>query len=195
MCDLSSSEFSVVRRNLRIRQGILWVELWNTMVSIVTEGVVVVAWLFQINLSDGGVPKLPVPSVVVHKTGAEGDRQRDLKHHGGPDRALCIYSLEIIMALQQEGHPIFPGATGENLTFAGIEWHTLQPGLRMKVGLNLEIEMVSFTEPCRYIKDAFIDGAFVRILQDRHPGWSRLYARVLTPGKIRVGDPVIVVNS
>ncbi len=150
-------------------------------------------WLFQINISDGGVPKLPVARVEVGFSGAAGDRQRNLKHHGGPDRALCLYSLERIMALQQEGHPIVPGATGENLTLAGFDWDLLQPGMRLRVGARLEIETTSFTEPCRHISGSFIDGAFVRLLQDRHPGWSRLYARVLTTGEIAVGDEVVFV--
>ena len=153
------------------------------------------AWLFQINVSDGGVPKLPVPSVEVGFSGAAGDRQRNLKHHGGPDRALCLYSLERIMALQQEGHPIVPGAAGENLTLAGFDWDLLQPGMRLRIGARLEIETTSFTEPCRDIAGSFVVGAFVRILQDRHPGWSRLYAKVLTPGEIAVGHEVVFVDS
>mgnify|MGYP001310271906 CR=1 FL=1 len=35
----------------------------------------------------------------------------------GPSRRLvCLFSIEIIEALQKEGHPIFPGSTGENLS-------------------------------------------------------------------------------
>ena len=52
--------------------------------------------------------------------GLEGDRQRDLRFHGGPLRAVSLYSLELIEALQAEGHPIAPGAMGENLTMAGV---------------------------------------------------------------------------
>lgn len=54
----------------------------------------------QINLSDGGVPKLPVWEASVGKEGLSGDRQRNLKFHGGPDRAVCLYSLELIERLQ-----------------------------------------------------------------------------------------------
>jgi MOSC domain-containing protein YiiM len=63
----------------------------------------------QINVSDGGVPKLPVWEAKVGERGLDGDRQRNLKVHGGPDRAVCLYSLELIEQLQKEGHPIDSG--------------------------------------------------------------------------------------
>lgn len=40
----------------------------------------------QINVSDGGVPKRPVWEAKVNERGLDGDRQRNLKFHGGPDR-------------------------------------------------------------------------------------------------------------
>jgi MOSC domain-containing protein YiiM len=39
---------------------------------------------------------------------------------------------------------------------------------------------------------SFIEGRFVRIAEKLHPGWSRVYARVLSEGQIRSGDPVEV---
>ena len=148
------------------------------------------ARLFQINISDGGVPKLPINTVQVGFDGAQGDRQRNLKYHGGPNRALCLYSLERIMALQREGHPIVPGATGENLTLAGIDWDRLQPGLQLAIGETLEIEITAYTEPCRDIAGSFVGGSIKRMHQGSHPGWSRVYAKVLQPGEITVGDRV-----
>ena len=72
--------------------------------------------IFQLNCSDGGVPKLGVREAVVTETGLACDRQRDLRYHGGPERAVCLYALERILELQNEGHPIFPGSAGENVT-------------------------------------------------------------------------------
>jgi len=51
------------------------------------------ATVHQINTSDGGVPKLPVPTAEVGLRGVVGDRQADTKYHGSPDQALCLYSL------------------------------------------------------------------------------------------------------
>src|ERR1043166_6472015 len=42
--------------------------------------------IFQLNRSDGGVPKLAVREAWLTPTGLEGDRQRDLRFHGGPER-------------------------------------------------------------------------------------------------------------
>jgi MOSC domain-containing protein YiiM len=52
------------------------------------------------------------------------------------------------------------------------------------------LEIASFTNPCKTIKGSFIDGKFVRIAQKLHPGWSRVYARVLAEGEIHPGDTV-----
>jgi MOSC domain-containing protein YiiM len=38
--------------------------------------------------------------------GLEGDGHHDSKHHGGAERAVCLYGLEQIQALQAEGHAI-----------------------------------------------------------------------------------------
>ena len=73
----------------------------------------------SINLSRGGVPKLPVEAAAILAGGLEGDRQRDLRYPGGPDRAVSLYSADLIRRLQDEGHPIVPGAIGENLTLEG----------------------------------------------------------------------------
>ena len=72
---------------------------------------VLVGRVYQINISNGGVPKWPVPSAWVTYLGIEGDRHRS-PSHGGPERALCLFSLEVIRLLQAEGHPIEPGAVG-----------------------------------------------------------------------------------
>jgi len=63
----------------------------------------------QISISQGGVPKRPVPSATVTETGVEGDRHRNPRLHGGPQRAVCLFSLEVIERLRAEGHPIAPG--------------------------------------------------------------------------------------
>jgi MOSC domain-containing protein YiiM len=148
------------------------------------------AHIFQINVSPGGVPKLPVLAAEVTPAGLTGDGQNDRRHHGGPDRALSLFALEHILALQAEGHPIYPGATGENLTIAGLDWQMIKPGAHLRLGAEVEIEVTGYASPCRTIAAAFLDEAFTAISEKKYPGRSRLYARVLRPGTIRVTDPV-----
>jgi len=146
--------------------------------------------LASINVSNGGVPKGRVTVAQVSRLGLLKDAQNDTKQHGGPERAVCVYSLDRIRALQGEGHPIDVGTAGENVTLEGIDWDFVVPGTRLRLGETVFLEVVSFTSPCKTIKESFIDGEFVRISQKPHPGWSRVYARVLSEGLIRAGDSV-----
>lgn len=146
----------------------------------------------QVSLSDGGVPKHAVPSAQVTVEGLTGDRQRNRKFHGGPGRAVCLFSLEVIEALRAEGHSIGPGSAGENLTLTGLEWSRLKPGHRLSIGDGLQLEIMSYTAPCRWNAQWFVDGDYGRMSQETHPGWSRLYARVLVEGTVRPGDRVML---
>ncbi len=148
------------------------------------------AALHQISVSpEGGVPKRAVPRARVTINGVECDRQRNLEFHGGPDRAVCLFSLERIRQL----HPIEPGSTGENFTVAGLDWETLVPGTKLRVRDEVELEILSYTAPCKTIAESFADRQSKRISQKVHPGWSRLYARVLNEGDARAGDIVRVI--
>jgi MOSC domain-containing protein YiiM len=143
----------------------------------------------SVNRSNGGVPKQPVSECLISETGLHGDRQRDLRFHGGPDRAVCLYPLESIEALQREGHPIAPGTIGENLTVSGLDWSLMVPDVRLQVG-EVELQLTKFAPPCANIAGSFRDGNFFRVAQKINPGWSRVCARVLRGGMVRVGDPV-----
>jgi MOSC domain-containing protein YiiM len=148
------------------------------------------ARVVQISVSPGGVPKLRVPVTRISRSGVEGDRQRATEHHGGPERAVCLYANERITALRQEGHTIVPGAIGENVTIEGLDWDLVVPGAQIVIADGVTLEIARYTSPCRNIRSVFADGDDSRVSQQRHPGWSRVYARVLAEGRIREGDPV-----
>ena len=150
------------------------------------------AHIFQINASSGGVPKHATFECEVGDVGLTTDRQAHPQFHGGPERALCLYSLERILELQNEGHPIYPGSTGENVTLSGVDWGKLGPGDRLRLGNDVEIEITDPATPCKQIAASFTGGEIERIAHVRNPGWSRLYARIISPGSIRIGDTVTV---
>lgn len=151
------------------------------------------ATVFQINASDGGVPKLPVSEALIDINGIVGDDQSDKEHHGGFDRALCLFSLEVIEALQAEGHPISAGTAGENLTITGLDWDLVSPPVRLRIGSTVA-QVTSYTSPCSKISGSFSDGRSARIGQAVHPGWSRVYAKVIIGGTIRRGDEVELLD-
>lgn len=151
--------------------------------------------IVQINRSRGGVPKLPIEEARVTELGLDGDLHDDIASHGGPLRALCIFTLEEIKRLKEEGHPIYPGAVGENLTLNGIPLAMLTPGMRLALGDEVEAEVTSYTSPCKTIRGAFRDGDFNRISSKINPGESRVYARVLRTGVIHAGDVVRVLSE
>jgi MOSC domain-containing protein YiiM len=150
------------------------------------------AHVYQINISRGGVPKLPIPQARIGSLGIDGDYHNDQRNHGGPDRAICLYTLEQIQRLQREGHPISPGSTGENITLDGIGLEELTPGTRLLLGEEVELEITSYAAPCTNISDSFNDGNFTRISMQLYPGQSRVYARVLRGGVVSVGQTACI---
>ena len=146
----------------------------------------------SINMSRGGVPKTAVFEALITEEGLDGDRQRDRRFHGGPDRAVVLYSLEVIRGLQAEGHSIAPGAAGENLTVSGVDWTRVVPGACVRVG-GVLLQVTKYASPCEKISEYFVDGNIARVSQKQHPGWSRVCARVVEEGLVRIGDEVTLV--
>ena len=153
------------------------------------------ARIFQLNISPGGLPKLAVRESVVTELGLVGDDHNFPEIHGGPERALCLFSLDRILELQGEGHSIFPGAVGENVTISELDWDRITPGQRLMLGEEVLIEITTYTSPCNSIENSFADGKYQRISQKVHPGYSRVYARVLQPGRLTVGQTVRLLNG
>ena len=151
--------------------------------------------ILQINVSNGGVPKLPIQEVEVGERGILTDRQADRMHHGHPGQALCLFAIEQIQELQAEGHPIAAGLTGENITTQGIDLPHVLRGARLALGESVVISLTEFATPCTKNAQWFLDGDFDRMNDNLHPESSRLYATVLSGGKLRVGDTIRVLED
>jgi MOSC domain-containing protein YiiM/SAM-dependent methyltransferase len=165
--------------------------LWAERTSIEPGAVGVVA---SVNANAGGVPKPPVDSARVGPLGLDNDAHVEpVPVHGGPDQAVCLYAQEAIERVRADGHQAFPGAFGENLTLAGIEWAGLAAGDRLVIGEGegaLELELTKPTTPCQTIAHWFTEGRIARISAKVHPADTRWYARVLRGGPVRAGMPV-----
>ena len=93
--------------------------------------------------------------------------------------------------MRAEGHPIHPGAAGENLTLSGIDWTSIRPNTRILFGaVVLETSLPAL--PCKHNAQWFSDGDFMRMHHERHPGETRWYATVIEAGSVATGDTVTV---
>ncbi|HLO36169.1 MAG TPA: MOSC domain-containing protein, partial [Candidatus Deferrimicrobium sp.] len=150
--------------------------------------------VLHVNVSPGGVPKLPVAEARIGRDGLEGDAHAHDAVHGGPHRAVCLFASEAIERVRADGHPgVRPGAAGENLTTAGIELSLLPVGTRLAIGADVVLEISGPANPCDVIKGAFAAGKSGRISILVHPSDSRMYTRVLREGVVRPGDAIRVL--
>jgi|SRR5689334_22649700 MOSC domain-containing protein YiiM len=150
--------------------------------------------IVQLSISPGGVPKRAIPAATIGSLGLEGD-EHDYRHHGGPERAVCLFPLELIRTLAAEGHAIVPGAIGENVTTEGLDWSLVVPGARLQLGDRVLLHVTRYTSPCTKIAPVFTDRDYGRVSQKLHPGESRVYTSVLVEGVVRTGDVVRVVDA
>ena len=142
-----------------------------------------------------GLPKHAVPEVFLTPAGLEGDfnRYRHEEKHDDPDMAVLLEPLETLEGLRREGWPIGPGDIGENITTSGISYDELLPGRIVEVG-EARLVISKACTPCENLYLLPYVGPsrgpeFLKTMLERR-GW---YARVLRPGRVRVGDPIEVL--
>jgi MOSC domain-containing protein YiiM/ubiquinone/menaquinone biosynthesis C-methylase UbiE len=154
--------------------------------------------VMSVNANNGGVPKGPIGRSYLRELGVDGDRQADREHHGGPLQAVCLHSIEAQERIRADGHQAFPGAYGDNLTLAGIEWAGLRGGDRLEIGAPGEGPLLQLTDdatPCSKQARWFVDGRIGRISVTAFPQDMRWYASVVREGPVAAGDPVRLVRG
>jgi MOSC domain-containing protein YiiM len=143
--------------------------------------------LVQLNISPGGMPKLPVKSAFVSRNGVEGDWQLNRKYHGGPDRAICLFSEELYARLREMGIDVYNGQVGENFTTTGIDLDKLKIGDRLRVG-TCTIEITKVRTPCRSLHQ------WNQNLMQAMIGHSGWVAKVIEEGWVESGDEIEVME-
>jgi MOSC domain-containing protein YiiM len=168
-----------------------WMDVGRGLAALGAGAPAAAGRVTHVNVSNGGVPKRPIDRGSLGRRGLDGDHQAERRHHGRPFQAVCVWSADVIDALARAGHPIAPGSAGENLTLSGVDWATLRPGTRLRVGSALT-ELSFPATPCAKQTRWFADGDFRRIGHDRNPQWTRWYGWVREPGVVQPGDAVVV---
>ena len=130
--------------------------------------------------------------IYVTKTNLDGDEQSDLKHHGGPDKAICVYPSEHYLYWSKKiGHLFQAGDFGENLTLCGLTEDTVMIGDVLKAGDCL-FQVTQPREPCYKIAARHnIDQLPFWI---RETGYSGYYLRVLEEGYLTKGASIEIID-
>jgi len=147
-----------------------------------------------------GIDKHPVSHpVMVTAPGSEGtgdvglagDRVYDVKHHGGTDQAVYAYAREDLDGWAAElGTPLLNGVFGENLTTEGVDVTGAVIGERWRIGPDVVLEVCIPRIPCGTFQGWLAQAGWIkRFTAAARPG---TYLRVIEPGLIRAGNPVVI---
>jgi MOSC domain-containing protein YiiM len=126
-------------------------------------------------------------------TNLAGDGQADLKNHGGPDKALCVYPADHYPAWRAElGKPDFPfGAFGENLVLAGVTEETVCIGDVFRLG-GATVQVSQPRQPCWKLSRRWgVGDLALRVQQSGRTGW---YLRVVEQGDVAPGQPLLLLD-
>lgn len=147
-----------------------------------------------------GIGKRPVEHPVrieapgpkgVGASGLVGDLVCDLKHHGGTDQAVYAYAREDLDWWQDAlGRMLPDGMFGENLTTLGLDLNATLVGERWRVGEQVVLEAAAPRIPCNVFAEKMGEPRWIKRFTER--GATGAYLRVIEPGHVRVGDPIIV---
>ncbi|PFK30103.1 MOSC domain-containing protein [Bacillus cereus] len=130
-----------------------------------------------------GICKELTEEAFLSKDGFRGDGVADLRFHGGPDRAVCVYPHEHYALWEQEFQTMLPPSTfGENITVTNMLEHDVCIGDTYQLGEAI-IQITQGRVPCSTIsKRVGIPSILPRIVETGYTGYL---CRVLQEGIVR----------
>ncbi len=137
-----------------------------------------------------GIMKMPVQDPLwLSSVNFTGDAQGDLVHHGGKEKAVCVYPYEHYAHWSGViGKPLAYGAFGENATTRGMTETDVCIGDIFRMGEAI-VQISQPRQPC--YKLAMKHGVPDLPLQVQESGYTGYYFRVLEEGMVSKQDGLI----
>ncbi len=138
-----------------------------------------------------GICKKPVMGPVhLGKTGFAGNGVADLKHHGGPDKAVCVYGANHYPYWEEVLKTILPAAAfGENLSLSNVDEAEVCIGDIFQLGTSV-VQVSQPRQPCSTLAARYGRSDMVKLVVDS--GRTGYYFRVLEEGIVETGNVLIL---
>lgn len=132
-----------------------------------------------------GTQKVNVPEAELKvDCGIVGDA-----HAGKWHRQVSLLAIESIEKMIAMGADVEPGNFAENITTEGIDLLALSLGGRLRLGESVELEVTQFGKECHSHCEIF------QQVGDCIMPREGIFAKVIQPGRISVGDSIEVVDD
>ncbi|GAX88611.1 MOSC domain-containing protein [Effusibacillus lacus] len=143
-------------------------------------------------LSTGIYKKSTSQPLYLSRLNFDGDGQADLAHHGGPDKAVCVYPFEHYPYWEKElNRTLGPGAFGENLTLQGLPEKDVCIGDIFELGEAI-VQVSQPRQPCHKLAKKFdVPDLPVRV---QNTGFTGYYFRVLKEGWVTKEKPMLLLE-
>lgn len=138
-----------------------------------------------------GIGKRPVEGPLrLGRLGFEGDGVADLRHHGGTDKAVCVYSKEHYQYWEKVlGKKLPHAAFGENFTVSDLYEDSICIGDIFQAGTAL-VQVSQPRQPCKTLAARFGRNDMVKLVVDS--GRTGFYFRVIEEGIVKKGDTLVL---
>lgn len=140
-----------------------------------------------------GYSKFSVESALLTKIGFQGDEQADLKHHGGEDKAICVYSIHNLKPFEEYlDREVAIPAFGENFSVDQADEKELYIGDVFTNG-SVKLQISQPRQPCFKTGAYHGDNGVIKLMSEN--GRTGFYFRVLGEGEVKKGDEFSRISS
>ena len=132
-----------------------------------------------------GEKKTTVPAAeLIAGFGIEGDA-----HAGTGPRQVSLLSWEAVLAFNARGVCCAPGDFAENICAEGLDFSLIIPGTRIRIGAAAELEVTRIGKECH--APCHIAAQAGDCIMPK----AGVFARVIQGGRIRPGDPMLILPA